>query len=335
MERLVVCGWEHDESALLQALREQAQLETVAIGDQYPARLVRARTATRLACYQHPRQMARDQAFDALLLAAPEAAEEVTTTAAVRGADLLLLGDRMDADALHAASTAAIRYGTALAVLRPFVRTAGLTFVTDLVEADPRWTPSLLMLDLADERPAPQLLRDALAMVLRMSEATPLEVVATAAGDTETPAAIAVHLRGSEGVMCTIAVRGLVDPAVRLHADTANGTIDIDTAENESHVTLTSLQGERERTTLRDGDTIAAEARRVARIRHGEPLDARHALREVAVLRAVEESLATGQPVAVGEPSMRSILRLLAGGAHPSPRQGRLHLVGALGSSSR
>ena len=68
------------------ALREQAQLETVAIGDQYPARLVRARTATRLACYQHPRQMARDQAFDALLLAAPEAAEEVTTTAAVRGA---------------------------------------------------------------------------------------------------------------------------------------------------------------------------------------------------------------------------------------------------------
>ena len=59
------------------------------------------------------------------------------------------------------------------------------------------------------------------------------------------------------------------------------------------------------------------------------------ALREVAVLRAVEESMVTGQPVAVGEPSMRSILRLLAGGAHPSPRQGRLHLVGALGSSSR
>jgi hypothetical protein len=92
MERLVVCGWEHDESALLQALREQAQLETVAVGDQYPARLVRARTATRLACYQHTRQMAHDQAFDALLLGAPDSAEEVATTAAVRGADLLLLG---------------------------------------------------------------------------------------------------------------------------------------------------------------------------------------------------------------------------------------------------
>lgn len=332
MERLVVCGWEHDESALLQALREQAQLETVAVGDQYPARLVRARTATRLACYQHPRQMARDQAFDALLLGAPDAAEEVATTAAVRGADLLLLGDRMDADALHAASTAAVRYGTALAVLRPSLRTAGLSFVTDLVEADSRWTPSLLTLDIADERPAPQLLRDALALVLRMSEATPLEVIASAAGDDETPATIAAHLRGPEGALTVITVRGLVDPVVRLHADTANGTIALDTAEAETHVALTSLQGERERTTLRDGDTLAAEARRVARIRHGEPLDARHALREVAVLRAVEESLATGQPVAVGEPSMRSILRLLAGGEHPSPRRGHLHVVQALGS---
>ncbi|MFA7295970.1 MAG: hypothetical protein WC211_02125 [Dehalococcoidia bacterium] len=332
MERLVVCGWEHDESALLQALREQAQLETVAVGDQYPARLVRARTATRLACYQHPRQMARDQAFEALLLGAPEAAEEVATTAAVRGADLLLLGDRMDADALHAASTAAVRYGTALAVLRPALRTAGLSFVTDLVAADPRWTPSLLTLDVADERPAPLLLRDALALVLHMSEGTPLEVVASAAGDDETPSTIAVHLRGPEGALTTIIVRGLLDPTMRLRADTANGTIELDATEDESHVALTSLQGERERTTLRNGDTLAAEARRVARIRHGEPLDARHALREVAVLRAVEESLASGQPVAVGEPSMRSILRLLAGGEHPSPRRGRLHVVEAIGS---
>ena len=130
----------------------------------------------------------------------------------------------------------------------------------------------------------------------------------------------------------SITVRGLVDPAMRLHADTANGTIDLDAAENEAHVALTSLQGERERTTLRDGDTLVAEARRVARIRHGEPLDARHALREVAVLRAVEESLSTGQPVAVGEPSMRSILRLLAGGEHPTPRRARLHVVEAIGS---
>lgn len=332
MERLVVCGWEYDENALLRALREQAGLETVAVGDQHPTHLVRARSATRLACYQHPRQMVRDQAFDALLLASPDLAEDVTATAAVRGADLLLLGDRMDADALHAATTAAVRYGTALAVLRPFLRTAGLTFVTDLVEADPRWTPTLLTLDVADERPAPYVLRDALAAAMRLGETTPLEVIASVAGDPETPTAIAVHLRGVDGTMTTISVRGLSYPSVRLRADTANGTIDLDTTDDESHVALTSLQGERERTTLLDGDSVAAEARRVARIRHGEPLDAHHALREVAVLRAVEESLATGQPVAVGEPSMRSILRLLAGGEHASPRRGSLHLVGALSS---
>ena len=332
MERLVVCGWEHDENALLQALREQAGLETVAVGDQHAAHLVRARGATRLACYQHPRQMVRDQAFDALLLAGPELAEEVTTTAAVRGSDLLLLGDRMDADALHAATTASVRYGTALAVLRPFLRSAGLSFVTDLVDADPRWTPTLLTIEAADERPTPHVLRDALAAAVRLGETSPLEVVASIAGEPETPTAIAMHLRGTDGAMITITARGLADPAIRLRAETANGTIELDALEGESRVALTSLEGERERTTLRDGDTLAVEARRVARIRHGEPLDARLALHEVAILRAVEESIATGQPVPVGEPSMRSILRLLAGGEHASPRRGRLHVVGALGS---
>jgi hypothetical protein len=60
-------------------------------------------------------------------------------------------------------------------------------------------------------------------------------------------------------------------------------------------------------------------------------------LREAAVLRAVEEAIVTEYPAAVGQSSMRSILRMLSGGidddaqqqSAPSAREApaALHLV--------
>ncbi|RLT28445.1 MAG: hypothetical protein DWI48_00595 [Chloroflexi bacterium] len=315
MERLVVSGWEDDASALLQALREHARLEVIAVGDQYASNLVRARAATKLSCFQHLRQMVIDVDFDALLLAAPERADDLATLATVRGADLLLLGDHLDAEAMQAAATASFRHGGALAVLRPMLRTAGLGFVSDLIDADPRWTPEVFTLELWDERPAAQILRDGVAAATRLLEHAPVEAIASIAGvDREEPTTIAVQLRGVDGSLATVTIYGETSRRMRLHAATSNGSIDLESVDGESRVMLSPRNGAAERSVLRDPDMLAFEAQRTARILDGEALDARFALREAAVLHAVEEAIATACPAPVGQSSMRSILRLLSGG---------------------
>ena len=50
MKQLAVCGWDEYTAALVDALAERADLRPVAIGDDRPAALVRARAATGLPC---------------------------------------------------------------------------------------------------------------------------------------------------------------------------------------------------------------------------------------------------------------------------------------------
>lgn len=330
MERLILCGWESDETRLLEALRIEAQLEAVAVGDHRAAALVQARTALRLPCYQHLREMVRTTAFDAMLIAAPELAADLATDAAARGCDLLLLGDQMDGAALEAAATASIRYGVALAVLRPALRSAGLLFLADFIEADARWTPVALQIDMRDDRPIHAQLRDAVATVTRLMRSTPTEVIASVAGpDLDEPIVAAAHIRFEDGRLASVSAQPAESARLRISAHTAAGTIELDSADGDSRLTLAPRGHEPQRSLLRDEDATTLESRRVAAVRRrDDALDARLAHREASLLHALEASMASGLPARVEDLGTRSTLRMLTGGSTaPTPRVGQLHVV--------
>ena len=111
--------------------------------------------------------------------------------------------------------------------LRAALEGAGTTFTVcrsgrDVVPAVKAKMPDVAVLDLQIGSMGGM----AVTMALRLVDTTPLEVVASRAGDDETPTTLAIHLRGPEGMLTAITVRGLVDPGVRIHADTANGTLE-------------------------------------------------------------------------------------------------------------
>jgi hypothetical protein len=329
MDRLIVCGWDDDAEPLLEALRLHARLQLTAVGDQHPVSLVRARAATRLSCYQHLRQMVDSLDFEAALIGTPELAAELAISAAARGGDLLLRGDRMDAEALEAGATAAARHGVALAVLRPALRGAGYTFLTELVTADPRWIPAVLDVEVRDQRPAMGLLRDALAAATRLLATTPMSVVASAAGlDGAEPLALSAELRYADGSLVTLAGRSSVAPGMRLVAQTPAGTLELRSERGQSRLSITPWSGRTEESVLRDPIGIEADAERVARVRDGDAVDAQLAHREASILHAIEDAVVSGTAESVELAGTRSTLRVLAGGMRASsPRVGALHLV--------
>ena len=327
MDRLIACGWDDETAPLLAALRSEARLEPVAVGDPHAGNLVRARSATRLPCYQHLHEMARAIDYEAVLIADSGYAEDLATTAALRGADLLVAASSLDAEALTGTVTAATRHGVALALFRPSLRTAGFAFLTDLIDADPRWLPLALDIELCGEQPVAALLRDASAAALRLSK-SPSQVVASMAGlDPEAPVSAAAHLRATDGTLVTLRVQHGA-PRLRISGQAGAGTFEVASRDGESRVTCIPWTGESEHSVLRDADPLVLEAQRVERIRSGEPLDAHSAHREAALLQAVERALVSGEvtPVAAGEP--RSALRVIAGGGHlDASHRARLHVI--------
>ncbi len=333
MERLLVCGWDVGKTRSLQgmlaALRREAALEAVAVGDRQPSALVHARAALGLPCYQHLREMIRTTDSDVVLFATPELAGELAADAAARGRDLLLLGDQMDVAALDAAATASVRYGVSLAVIRPAQRGAGLTFLTDLIEADQRWTPVALQLELRGDRTAHALMCDLIAATTRLMRATPTEVVTSVGGhDLDNPVSIAAHLRFDDHRLVTLSARpGLSDRLV-LSADTSAGSIELDAADGDSRLTLAPWGGDAQRSLLRDQDPVMLEARHVSEVRGGDALDQKLAHREAALLYASEAAAATGILARVEDLDTRTTLRMLAGGAtDATPRLGQLRVV--------
>ena len=333
MERLLVCGWDVGEARSLQgmlaALRREAALEAVAVGDRQPSALVHARAALGLPCYQHLREMIRTTDSNAVLFATPDLAVELAADAAARGRDLLLLGDQMDGAALDAAATATIRYGVALAVLRPALRGAGLTFLTDLIEADQRWTPVALHLELRGDRAAHSMLRDLVAATTRLMHATPTEVFASVGGrDRDNPVSMAAHLRFEDDRLVTLSARPGLSDRIVLSADTAAGSIELDAADGDSRLTLAPWDGDAQRSLLRDQDSFTLEARHVSAVRGDDALDQKLAHREAALLYAIEAAATTGILARVEDPGTRSTLRVLAGGAlGATPRLGQLRVV--------
>ena len=103
MKRLAVCGWDEQSAALLRAISLRTDLRVVAIGDDRPAALVRARAATGLPCYQHVREMLRAVDYDAVLIGDTADRETLLEIASERGASILLRGAVADGRTLRAA----------------------------------------------------------------------------------------------------------------------------------------------------------------------------------------------------------------------------------------
>lgn len=339
MDRLIVCGWDEDAAALLETLlaelRGRARLQAVAVGDGHASQLVRARAATQLPCYQHLRELVRGVPHDAVLLGAAGVASEVALTATLSGADLLALGDRLDSESLELVADAAVHHGVALALLRPALRASGLTFLSELVDADPRWTPLALDIELSDQREASYILRDLVAAATRLVPVAPLELCATAGGpDPADPLTLSVQLRYADQSLVTLTARAhRADGgrALRLSGQSEAGAFALDSCDGDSRVTITPWRGEPERSLLRDGNPAVLEAERVATIRLGTSLDARLAHREAAILSAIEAALESRGFEPVQSRGARAVLRLVTGDVDSPPvvsaRSGQLHLV--------
>ncbi len=323
-------GWNDSTPALLEALREHADLEAVAIGDERPAALVRARSATSLPGFQHVREMARKAEFDRILIGEGSLASEVAESAAARGADLLLVGAVTDADTLERAALAAQRYGVRLDVFRPWLLTDPVTALAARLE---RRTPALLTMEVSAPRAPLQSLRDLVALSLRLMRTRVLDASATQAGDPFEGAPLTAHLRLASGHVVVLTARMALRPVLRVLASDEDGMLEIRAREDTLDVEEHRAGGEvsRESMHLRQTpahDWLNSEAQRIA-----EPTneDLELAPGEAATLRAIEVALegAFAERVDVA-PRPFQLLRGGAREASPSgPRPTGISLVTA------
>ena len=235
----------------------------------------------------------------------------------------------MDAAALRSAATAAARHGVALAVLRPALRCAGYAFLTGLIAADDRWQPRFINLELRGDRPAPALLRDAVAAAARLLPEAPETVTVSAAGRDEEPEALVAHLRLPDGALASVTARRAPAERMLLSTSAPAGSTDLVSAGSETELSVHPRGGASESSHLPGRDPDELEAARASAVRRGEAPDTLLAHRDAATLLAVEASLASGQTAAVRPPTTRAALRVLEGGRQTAstPATGRLQVV--------
>lgn len=310
MNRLAVYGWSDDMLPLLQALREEAALEPVAIGDERPAALVRARGATGLACFQHVHEMTRAADFDVVLVGPGAYAADVAEASAVRGADVIVVGAEATASTLARAAEAAARYGVAFGVFRPWLRSAGLSFARARLAAEAN--SDFLVLNTWDPRAAMGLLRDAVALLTRISGARVVAVAASSTRPSDYPSAVALQLRLDGGLVAAFTAQTADEARVQLHASGSAGALDLESRDGCATVTVVDASAECERFTLEDTNALAAEARRLVEVRTGDHTDLLLAPREASVLAAVEQALEGEIGQRLPEPE-RPVLRMLRG----------------------
>lgn len=293
MRKLAVYGWSDSTSALLEALREHASLEAVAVGDERPGALIRARTATGLPGFQHVREMARSAAFDTILIGAGSLAADVAEIAAARAADLLLLGAQAEADALARAAVAAARHGVSLAILRPWLHTPAHALIQSRLSAAP---PDMLLLEAAEPRPPMRVMRDLIALTTRVLGQRALDVSASETGASIEGAPLTAHLRFAGGHVVLLSARMALAPTFRVLASSASYTLEARTREGattieESVAGASAEQVEPPIESVHPLDALRLEVQRVVS-QTDIARDAELALVEAAILAAIESALA-------------------------------------------
>lgn len=328
MKQLAVCGWDEYTAALVDALTERADLHLVAIGDDRPAALVRARAATGLPCYQHLREMLRAADYDAVLIGTTVDRESLVELTARKGAALLIRGDVANADTLDAAAAATIKSGNQLHLVRPELQRSGIDLLMNLVATEQSWTPSLVAIELTAANGTRAALQCAVALALRLQGATATQAFISETGSNGHEALLAsVQIRHGDHALTTLLVRPGNDEACRVTIQAPAGMAELVARDSNATLDIFPADGDVQHTRLTDEDLFLAEATRVANTA-SNGIDEVFAPHEAALLHAIEASLTTGFVTPVQGPGTRSALRLLEGGDHgTSRRRGHLHLI--------
>jgi len=330
MKRLAVCGWDERSAALLRAISLRSDLRAVAIGDDRPAALVRARTATGLPCYQHLREMLRAVEYDTLLIGDTADREALLEIAAERRASIILRGDAADARTLRAATTAVSTGADGLNVARPELNHAGIDLLTTLTTGEAEWTPTFLQIEVNDAAGIDAAICTTMALVARLQpEAATHVVVATLRGPTDVAMTASIQIRHAEQALTVVTVQDRLEEWWRISIQAPAGMAELVNRDGASTLTLEPTNGTAEQSELVDDDLLDVEAVRLA-----DPAsrrtDERFAAYEAALLMAVEGSINTGFIAPVREQSARSNLRVLEGGQlTTSRREGHLRILGS------
>jgi hypothetical protein len=330
MKRLAVCGWDEETAALLRAISLRSDLRATAIGDDRPAALVRARTATGLPCYQHLREMLRAVDYDAVLIGDAADREALLEIAGEHRARILLRGDVADAPTLRAASDAVAVGAGGLNVLRPELNRAGLDLLAGLTEGDADWLPELLQVEIAAPEGVPDALGTAAALVVRLQAKQATAVAATALhAPTDVATVSNVQIRHGHRAISTITARDAAEPEWRIALHARAGTACLVSHEGGTTLTIEPANAPARESDLLDGDLLDLEAQRAADPSSRRE-DERFAPHESALLAAIDSALNTGFVATVHDPGARGTLRVLEGGdLTTSRREGHLRLLGS------
>lgn len=319
--RLAVLGWHPGTRELVEALIEHAKARTVAVGDTSAFALIRARGAMHASCFQHVLEMVRTVDYELLLIGDDAYGAKAAAMAAQRGATILLDGARLSAATIEAAANAALRHGVPFVLLRPALHTTAIEVAREQFETARAATPRFVSLDLEGDRPAVQSLGDAVGALLALTPATPQHVVAFASGgDEDDPTTIAVQVRFEDGAVASLTARvsavrrSQEHSAARIRMSMRAEGVEVEADIVETGGAMTSSAPGRESRTrrLRASESLALEAGRVRHAAESSAHDIRAAVREAALLMAIEQALASGGVEAVDQPTPG--LRLLQGG---------------------
>jgi hypothetical protein len=329
MKRLAICGWDERSAALLRAISLRTDLRAVAIGDDRPAALVRARSATGLPCYQHVREMLNAVDCDAVMIGDVADREALLAIAAERRIKVLLRGDAADARTLSAASDTVSAGSPGLNVLRPELQHAGIDLIENLTTGDADWAPDLLQVELSDAVGIEAALSTAVALVARLQpEAASQVAVSALRGPTDFAMTANAQIRHNERALSIVTVQDHRDRRWRIALQAPAGLAELEIRGVGSTLTIEPEGGTAERSELVDDDLLDLEAARVASAA-SRRTDERHAPYESALLAAIESSLNTGFVVPVRDPGARGNLRVLEGGdLTTSRREGHLRILG-------
>lgn len=329
MKRLVVCGWDEQSAALLRAISLRSDLRVVAIGDDRPAALVRARAATGLPCYQHLREMLRAVDYDVLLIGDAADREALLEIAAERGASILLRGDVADARSLRTATEAVSAGAEALNIVRPQLNHAGVDLLTSLASGDANWMPNLVQIEINDADGIAAAVQTAVALVARLQPDVATQVVAaTLRGPTDTVMSSNIQIRHSERALTVVTAQDRLEEWWRISIQAPAGTAELVNRDGASTLTLEPTNGTAEQSDLVDDDLLDLEALRLADPA-SQRIDERFAPYEAALLAAIDGSINTGFVTPVRELNPRGNLRVLEGGElTTAPRAGHLRILG-------
>ena len=272
--------------------------------------------------------------YDTALIATGDTAAQAAHAAAATGASLMILGSEADGHTLVDTVEVALRAHVPFVVLRPRLQQAALAFLVELAAADTGWRPHFLDLAITGTDEAMRVARDAVAIAQRLMHGTAASVGAGAIGEPSMRSVVTGEIRYADARIASLRARTGTEEQVRLVADCPFGELELRSDAGESTLTMRFRDGRRDQSHLLDRDLFAQEALRAARViqqssADGHADDALFAPRDGSALIALEQSIETGQIVAVEERSTRANLVLMEGHGLPTEtRRGHLHLVG-------